>query len=179
MSLLSSETPLAGESLRLVQLIYQSKSTSGVTSALQMSDILAVARPRNARLGVTGVLTAVDGLFVQIIEGPETGIEALMGSLRRDPRHADLEVLDRRIVTTRAFEDWDMASPRLACLEVAQIAMLLSGGACDLETLTPVFRNAIARQDAVIEGRASPTSAIALYPLGDGPIVGGIGDTEA
>ena len=54
----------------LEQLIYASVSTPRVTSALQMSDILAVARPCNAKDGITGALTATRGRFVQIIEGP-------------------------------------------------------------------------------------------------------------
>lgn len=48
-----------GEDGHLVQLIYRSVSTTRVASALEMSDILAEARVRNAQLGVTGVLTAV------------------------------------------------------------------------------------------------------------------------
>lgn len=136
----------------LSQLIYRSASVTGVASALEMSDILAQARPRNAELGVTGVLTAVSGDFVQIIEGPEVGITALLASLVRDPRHRQVRVLERRVVTARAFGDWEMVSPRLAAMEAAQIALLLASDVSDLETYIPLLQRAIAHQDAVLEG---------------------------
>lgn len=144
--------------MSLAQLIYRSTSVTGAASALQMSDILAQARPRNARLGVTGVLTAIEGEFVQIIEGPEAGITALLASLELDRRHRHLRVLERRYVETRAFGDWEMVSPRLAPLEASQVALLLSADVTEIATYIPLLQHAIAHQDAVLEGVASPVS---------------------
>jgi len=120
-----------------------------------MSDILSEARPRNAELGVTGVLTAVDGNFLQIIEGQDSGIETLLTMLARDRRHADLVILDRRIVTARAFGDWEMVSPRLAADEISQLSRLLSKGTSRIDDFIPVLLKAVARQDAILEGRES------------------------
>ena len=139
----------------LIQLIYRSTSVSGANSAMQMSDILAQARPRNALLGVTGVLTVVNGEFLQVIEGPEAGINALLVSLMRDGRHSHIRVLEHKPVSGRAFGDWDMVSPRLADLEAAQIALLLAADVSDLETYIPLLQRAISHQDAVLEGLAS------------------------
>lgn len=142
----------------LVQLIYRSVSTTRVTSALEMSDILAEARARNAQLGVTGVLTAVDGQFVQIIEGPEAGINLLLAKLMLDRRHTAVRVLQRRQIAERDFGEWEMVSPRLAGFEAAQIALLLSVQADEIDQYAPVFKAAILRQDAVLEGMESPAS---------------------
>jgi hypothetical protein len=144
--------------VNLAQLIYRSTSVTGAASALQMSDILAQARPRNAQLGVTGVLTAVGGEFVQIIEGPKAGVTALLASLVLDPRHRHVRVLERRRVDRRAFGDWEMVSPRLAALEASQIALLLSADVTEIATYIPLLQRAIVHQDAVLEGLESPVS---------------------
>ena len=137
----------------LAQLVYRSTSVTGVTSALEMSDILAEARPRNAQLGITGILTAVDGMFVQLIEGPVASIESLLIRLGQDRRHTDIEVVDRRLIDDRAFGDWDMVSPRFAPAELTALANLLSTGAPALDDLIEVLSRALKRQEAVLEGR--------------------------
>ena len=147
-----------GDDEPVTQLIYRSVSTRGVASALHMSDILAEARSRNAELGVTGVLTAVDGQFIQIIEAPQASVDTLLASLSLDPRHTAIQVLERRQVSGRAFGDWEMVSPRLAGLEAAQISLLLSSEAEDIDQYIPVFKEAIRRQNAVLAGVESPTS---------------------
>lgn len=143
----------------LVQLVYRSVSLDGVASALQMSDILATARARNAALGVTGALTAINGDFLQVIEGPRDSIDALLASLKRDPRHKDIDILERRIIGARAFGDWAMVSPKLIGLDIAQLALLLSVDARDLDQYIPFLLEAIRRQDAVIEAAGSPGRA--------------------
>ena len=120
-----------------------------------MSDILNEARLANARDGVTGVLTAVDGRFVQIIEGPEAALDRLLAKLLRDPRHTDLTVLDRRATARRCFGDWDMVSPRLAARELALLALLLEDPEAGIDAYAEVLARAVAEQDAVLEGRRS------------------------
>lgn len=154
-----------GDDSPLIQLVYRSVSTRGAASALQMSDILAQARPRNAQLGITGVLTAVDGQFVQIIEGPEAGIDILLAKLALDPRHTAMWVLERRPIGERAFGDWEMVSPRLAGLEAAQVALLLSVEAEEIDQFVPVLKEGIRRQEAVLEGSESPASSTATAGL--------------
>lgn len=139
------------------QLLYRSISLIGATSGLQMSDILAEARPRNAAAGITGALTVVDGQFVQIIEGEESALDDLVARLVRDHRHRDLRVLDRRKVTTRAFGDWDMVSPRLAPAEAQEIGRLLDQDRTGLSDFIAVLTRAVTRQDAVLEGVEAPS----------------------
>ena len=146
----------------LAQLVYRSTSVTGVASALEMSDILAEARPRNAQLGITGILTAVDGMFVQLIEGPVASIEGLLVRLAQDRRHTDLEVVDRRLTDDRAFGDWDMVSPRFAPAELTALSRLLASGAPSLDELIEVLSRACKRQEAVLEGRDRPLAQTAL-----------------
>ncbi|CAN5324249.1 hypothetical protein BH09PSE1_BH09PSE1_08630 [soil metagenome] len=138
------------------QLVYRSVSLVGARSGLQMSDILAEARPRNAAAGVTGALTVVDGHFVQIIEGPEGALDDLVARLVRDRRHRDLRVLDRRKAKTRTFGDWDMVSPRLVPTEAQEIRLLLEQDRSSLSDFIPVLIRAVGRPDAVLEGIETP-----------------------
>lgn len=151
----------------IAQLIYRSVSTRAASSALEMSDILAEARQRNADLGISGVLTVVDGQFLQVIEGPTTSIDLLIGLLERDPRHTALQVMERRVVAERAFGDWEMISPRLARKEAAQLSQLLQTGSTELALYIPLLEAAIRRQDAVLEGVESPGEP--QEPVGPAP----------
>lgn len=117
-----------------------------------MADILAEARPRNARDGITGVLTVIDGTFVQIIEGPQGMLDALLRALARDTRHRLMTVLDRRAVAHRAFGEWDMVSPRLVDAEVRRLSALLDPPTARLDAFISVLREALARQADVLSG---------------------------
>ncbi|CAL1690841.1 hypothetical protein MMB232_00975 [Brevundimonas subvibrioides] len=137
----------------ITQLLYRSESLIGADSALQMSDILVEARPNNARSDITGILTAVGGRFVQIVEGPAEAIDDLLDRLVRDPRHRALTVLDRRTTETRQFGDWDMVSPRLAPTELALMTLLLENDKASIDDYAAVLTSAVRHQEAVLEGR--------------------------
>lgn len=132
------------------QLIYVSESVTTVTSAMAMSDILAVARPNNARDDITGVLTAADGRFIQIIEGPSAALDDLMARLSNDTRHRVMNVLERRSVPARTFPAWDMISPRLMAEEMTALTALLATRGTGLDDYIPVFISALERQDALL-----------------------------
>lgn len=137
---------------RLEQLIYVSVAAIRVNSALQMADILATARPNNTRDGITGVLTAVDGRFVQVIEGVPDALERLLSRLAADDRHRGIAVLERRDIRARAFPEWDMVSPRLAVSEAQAVAALMADEQAALDDYIPVLSRALGRQAALIEG---------------------------
>jgi len=141
-----------GSEERLEQLVYLSIATVRVNSALQMSDLLAEARPNNARDGITGVLTAVDGRFIQIIEGSADVLDRLLVRLGTDPRHSGITVLARRRIRARAFPGWEMVSPRLVGSEIQAVAALLEAEDAGLDDYIPVLSRALGRQAALIEG---------------------------
>lgn len=133
------------------QLVYVSRSVRSVNSAIGMSDILAEARPNNARDGITGCLTAIDGRFVQVIEGESDKLDDLINRLLRDERHTELRVLERRTVAERDFPQWDMLSPVLVTAEIDDLRHLMrddSGGTLD-DFIGPL-QTALARQSEVL-----------------------------
>lgn len=111
----------------LYVLLYQSRAARGIDSS-DLRDILETAVARNAEHGVTGLLLYgeiallpdIPGMFVQWIEGPEAAVRSLFGSIERDPRHTEIEMLadgPARAVTgadARLFPAWAMAVKCLA-----------------------------------------------------------------
>lgn len=153
------------------QLVYVSRSVRGVNSAIGMSDILAEARPNNARDGITGCLTAIDGRFVQVVEGEADRLDDLINRLLRDERHTELRVLERRTVAERAFPQWDMLSPVLVTAEIDDLRRLMRddspGG---LDDFIGPLQTALARQSEVLHEART---------LSDGPPPEASNDDEA
>ncbi len=135
----------------LEQLVYVSRSVRAVNSAIGMSDILAEARPNNARDGITGCLTAIDGRFVQVIEGASDKLDDLINRLLRDERHTELRVLERRTVVERDFPQWDMLSPVLVTAEIDDLRRLMRDDSRGrLDDFIGPLQAALARQSEVL-----------------------------
>ena len=101
-------------------LVYVSKATGATIGSDLPHDveaILATARQRNARDGVTGALLFTEGRFVQALEGERATVEAVFGRISRDPRHTEVQVLSSLSTDRPRFKDWSMAfvgdTPRL------------------------------------------------------------------
>lgn len=154
---LPSDTP----SSHLEQLVYVSDDIRGVTSALQVEDIMVLARQNNARDGITGALAFTDGRFVQVLEGRPADLENLLERLISDDRHTNLTILARRGVQARDFLGWDMVSPRLAPAELLQMRALLAQPDAVIDAYVDVLAQAVARQaDILAENGFVPHGAI-------------------
>lgn len=97
----------------LIQLTYASRPTFVAATGhrdieADVARILAKARANNRRDGLAGVLYFGNGYFFQCIEGRAGAVEALCARLRADPRHTGLQVLTRKRIVERTFEDWSM-----------------------------------------------------------------------
>ena len=91
----------------VIQLIYASAATRPF-SGVELNALLERARARNSLFQVTGMLLYHSGSFLQVIEGPESGIEVIYRSISRDPRHVNPKVLSRQTAVRREFEGWSM-----------------------------------------------------------------------
>lgn len=95
----------------MVRIIYLSRAVREPGAARTLPDmdaILEVSRHNNARVSVTGALIYNGGEFGQVLDGPEDAVEEIFSRIEADPRHTDVEVLDLRTITERAFPDWAM-----------------------------------------------------------------------
>ncbi|QEH78801.1 BLUF domain-containing protein [Sphingomonas sp. C8-2] len=91
-------------------LIYVSRSRLELPSqAAEIDRIVAGSIIRNGRLGVRGALIFTERHFAQILEGPPGAIAELMGSIRRDPRHEAVTVIEDKAIDGYRFPDWSLA----------------------------------------------------------------------
>lgn len=63
-------------------------------SELDLHRLVRVAQLRNGAEGVTGLMVYDLGWIFQQLEGPAEGLARICASLRRDRRHAAIEVLN-------------------------------------------------------------------------------------
>lgn len=109
--------------------------------------IVAVARVRNAALGVTGALMASSYTFAQILEGSAQAIDVLMASILRDPRHREVKIVSLESGIMRKFPAWTMAFAGHAHYIDQHVEMLLDplyreaehSGVADLQNLMKEF----------------------------------------
>jgi len=92
----------------MLQLVYASAATAPF-SPQDLDHLLRRARPRNDLYKVTGLLLYHSGSFLQVLEGPEAGVDAIYAHIVRDRRHSAAKVLSRLPITRREFENWSMA----------------------------------------------------------------------
>ena len=91
----------------MLQLIYSSAAVTPFTQA-DLNNLLELARKRNRLFDITGMLLYHSGSFLQVLEGPESGIDTIYSSITRDKRHLNHKLLNRQIVTRREFQGWSM-----------------------------------------------------------------------
>lgn len=90
----------------MTQLIYMSQPF-GYDSAI-LAGILTTARRNNPRHGITGALICRHDIYLQMIEGDESAIDALFERISADDRHLAVTLLNRAKVAARVFPDWAM-----------------------------------------------------------------------
>jgi len=95
-----------------IQIVYTSKARSDVNDA-QIVDIHSIALSNNAQRGITGMLLYTKGTFLQVIEGEADTIDRLMGKIKSDTRHYDVQVVVRNSIKHREFRNWSMGYRRL------------------------------------------------------------------
>ena len=98
---------VAREEPWMLQLIYSSAAVTPFSQA-DLNKLLDLACRRNDLFCVTGMLLYHSGSFLQVLEGPESGIDTIYRSITRDKRHINHKLLNRSEVTRREFEGWSM-----------------------------------------------------------------------
>lgn len=106
----------------LERMVYVSRALPAAAGMPEICRIIRAAHRNNGAQGVTGALVCLDGWFVQVLEGPHAGIEAIFARLRRDPRHAGIELRIRERSLCRLFPDQAMALRTGAALGAGLLA---------------------------------------------------------
>lgn len=91
----------------LLQLIYISTATKKLPH-WDLNKILEEARPANHAKNITGMLLYRDGLFMQVLEGEASAIEALYNNIKKDTRHRNVHIVSHEKIAEREFSEWTM-----------------------------------------------------------------------
>lgn len=91
-------------------MIYQIVYRCVATQDFWPDDLFALvetARRKNAQRSVTGLLLFHEGVFLQLLEGPQRETEGVFEFVKLDPRHKDVEVLLAAEAPERQFPGVD------------------------------------------------------------------------
>jgi hypothetical protein len=83
-------------------------STAPTLSRDEVDAILATSARNNPAREITGLLLYNGRNFLQLIEGEEEELVALMLRITEDSRHSGITLLDRRAIEARTCPDWAM-----------------------------------------------------------------------
>jgi uncharacterized membrane protein (DUF373 family) len=116
----------------MIQLTYLS-TPAGAISNDDLIDILEKARLNNASLGISGMLLYTGDGFVQVLEGEENVVDDLVKLIKKDPRHKDFRIVERKQIETRAYAEWTMGFKRVEKKDLRNIPGLNKFFETDLE----------------------------------------------
>lgn len=102
----------------LVSIVYMSRATVPFDDDA-LAALLRDARIKNEALGVSGLLVAKDGRFMQLLEGPSWSVDDRFAAISRDGRHGEVKSLIREEIDRRRFDGWSMAFHSLDDEDVA------------------------------------------------------------
>ncbi|WP_084417916.1 BLUF domain-containing protein [Henriciella litoralis] len=77
----------------------------GDISSNSLQKILESAIENNRAAKVTGIMLFNGSNFLQLLEGPQENVEAMMAKICKDKRHRNIVVIMREKSVTREFED--------------------------------------------------------------------------
>jgi hypothetical protein len=97
----------------LTRLLYVSKPVGPITTFVT-SSILEVCSVNNKKAEITGVLCQGSGIYMQVIEGKRSAINALYSRIISDKRHNQIELLSFEEVGQRRYGQWSMALVQLS-----------------------------------------------------------------
>jgi hypothetical protein len=83
-------------------------STAPNLSRDEVESVLAASARNNPERGITGLLLYNGRNFLQLLEGEESALVALMVRIGNDPRHTGVSIIDRRAIDQRSCPGWAM-----------------------------------------------------------------------
>ena len=102
----------------IYQLLYFSIGTEQNMTEDALQEILEVSRRNNPKIGITGMLIALDNCFLQLLEGEQETVQALYEKISKDERHFKIVSIHKDLVAKRSFENWSMGFKSLTRKEL-------------------------------------------------------------
>jgi hypothetical protein len=96
----------------MIRLLYASRAATPLTQDL-MDGILVSSRKNNTDRGITGILCHSGDVFLQVLEGGRSPVNALYNKISQDSRHDHVTLMHYEEVTERRFAGWTMGQVNL------------------------------------------------------------------
>ncbi len=123
----------------MIQVSYLSRATAPLSPERLLS-LLLQSRRNNAARGITGMLLYGNETFLQVIEGEDAAVDALVERIGADSRHSGVKILTRKAVSGRQYSDWSMSFERVTPESLVEVEGLRNFGARDF-TFDTLARN--------------------------------------
>lgn len=125
--------------MALVRLLYFSENqidTAKGSMVKQLSSILSASNRNNKPKGLTGALVFDDLWFLQALEGERETVWRTFEMIRRDERHANIELVEMLGIEARTFGNWWMGLAVRNETTMAAFAPHLDNGRLDPRRMT-------------------------------------------
>jgi bacteriocin-like protein len=90
--------------------------------------LLQECRENNAGSAITGMLLYYKGTFLQVLEGDEKIVDTLVEKIRKDVRHTNIHIINRKTIERRQYADWSMGFKQVSNKELQNIEGLREFG---------------------------------------------------
>lgn len=97
------------------RVIYISHASRGMTED-KAAAIVEKSRRKNSALGLTGALVLQEGVFLQILEGPDAAVVDRLDKIAQDARHHSFTVLCDGPIGSRSYPDQPMVLLQMEAL---------------------------------------------------------------
>ncbi|MDJ0778735.1 MAG: BLUF domain-containing protein [Gammaproteobacteria bacterium] len=114
----------------MIQVSYVSSSPEPMTAEALLA-LLEECRTNNRKRGITGMLLYGNGTFLQAIEGDEPVIDDLLTRICADPRHGEIQMLQRREIDRPEYAEWSMGFDEVSNQEFGDVDGLRDFGSED------------------------------------------------
>ncbi len=91
----------------VTRVVYISTAVAPFSEA-ELTSLVKNASRNNRERGITGMLSYNAGEILQVLEGPEGAVDALLKKINADPRHTMVQTLFRGQSDSRQFSDCSM-----------------------------------------------------------------------
>ncbi|MEM6908515.1 MAG: BLUF domain-containing protein [Pseudomonadota bacterium] len=132
------------------QVIYRSQPF-GFDNAI-LAGILSQARRNNRENDITGALICRQDMYIQLVEGPEPAIDALVQRISADDRHLNVKLVLSREIEERMFPFWAMLDDQVPSMTWSREE--ISDGA--LDSATPEMLDAVFERIAAKARESEP-----------------------
>jgi len=101
------------------RIVYCSQATQDM-SPEELVALLELARARNGKAALSGMLLYCSQSFLQVLEGDEGAVRSTYARILADDRHDNLRLLQEADVEARLFPDWTMGFEHVDDEELAE-----------------------------------------------------------